>query len=172
MMFQDKFLMKLFARKGFWIDFVLLGERVLYTWKINSLFSKHALERLARESGCRENKAIYCDRDAEYRTADGTCNNLYNPYLGASSEALNRLIPARYFDTEGLNDPIGIPGEANVPDIPATFKVVREFIIQQDHPSRRIHFFSHALMQFGQYLDHDMSLSPESESSDNCQKGK
>ena len=145
---------------------------MLYTWKVNSLFSKSALVRLARESGCRQNKAIHCQRDAEYRTADGTCNNLYNPYLGASSEPLSRLLPARYFDTEGLNDPIGIPGEANVPDIPAAFKVVREFIIQQDHPSRRTDIVSHALMQFGQFLDHDMGLSPESENSDNCQRGK
>ena len=144
----------------------------MYSGRLNSLFSKHSLEYLARESGCSPNKHIYCSRDAEYRTADGTCNNLHNPYLGASSEPLNRVLPAKYYDTEGLNDPIGTPTLANVPNIPATFKVVREFIIQQDHPSKNNHFFSHALMQFGQFLDHDLSLSPESQGSDDCQKGK
>lgn len=143
-----------------------------YSWYINSLFSSTALRRLAKKCGCNQNKAVKCPKNAEYRTVDGTCNNLRNPLFGSAPKPLNRLLPAKYYDSEGLNDPIGFPGQANVPDIPLTFKVVREFIIQQNSPSTYIHINSHALMQFGQFLDHDISLTPESQSSDNCQNVK
>ena len=106
----------------------------------------------------------------KYRTIDGTCNNIDNPLFGAAPTVLTRLVPAKYFDREGLNDPIGFPGQFNVPDIPATFEVVRDFISEQfklegDNKETR---FSHALMQFGQFLDHDLDLSPEIENSGRC----
>ena len=107
---------------------------------------------------------------AVYRTIDGTCNNIRNPLFGAAPTALTRLVPAKYFDHEGLNDPIGFPGQSNVPDIPATFKVVRDFIAEQVKPERLNTKFTHALMQFGQFLDHDLDLSPEIENSGRCMK--
>lgn len=39
-----------------------------------------------------------CDSDNKYRTIDGTCNNLKNPYWGASFTAFHRLVPASYID--------------------------------------------------------------------------
>ena len=138
---------------------------------LNVLFSSNALKKLAVSARCERKKIPTClpAYKAKYRTIDGTCNNIYNPLFGAAPTALNRLVPAKYFDREGLNDPIGFPGQFNVPDIPATLKVARAFIIEQFKPERlKSTKFSHALMQFGQFLDHDLDLSPEIENSERC----
>ena len=39
-----------------------------------------------------------CDRDAKYRTLDGTCNNLASPKQGASATAMPRLMDNAYSD--------------------------------------------------------------------------
>ena len=159
-------------RLGLYILSFLSEKHLHFTWYINSLFSSPALNRLATRSGCQKKKNIKCLRNAKYRTIDGTCNNLHYPLFGSAPMALNRLVPAKYYDHEGLNDPIGFPGQANVPDIPKTFEVVKKFIIEQDDSSQYPLAHSHLFMQFGQFLDHDFSLSPESQSSDNCQNVK
>ena len=149
--------------------FFSLDEKVVFRWSLNSLFSKNALTTLANLSSCKEETAS-CICNFKYRTIDGKCNNIKKPLLGSAPTALTRLLPAKYYDAEGLNDPIGFPGQSNVPDIPATFKVVREFIAKQNKPGKRQTKFSHAVMQFGQFLDHDLDLSPEIEHSDKCMK--
>ena len=141
----------------------------MFFWSLNLLFSNGALNRLAVKSRCKKDKLLRCPRiRPEYRTIDGTCNNIKNPLFGAAPTALTRLVPAKYFDREGQNDPIGFPGQSNVPDIPATFKVVRDFIAEQFKAEGLNTKFSHALMQFGQFLDHDLDLSPEIENSERC----
>ena len=39
-----------------------------------------------------------CDRDAKYRTLDGSCNNLASPKQGASATAMPRLMDNAYSD--------------------------------------------------------------------------
>ncbi|XP_028417590.1 uncharacterized protein LOC114542038 [Dendronephthya gigantea] len=146
------------------------GEKFFLAWRINTLFSQGALRNLARRHSCEQRKVEHCPRSTfTFRTIDGTCNNIRNPLFGSAPGPLNRLVPAKYFDFDGLDEPIGFPGQVNVPNIPATLKVVQRFIIQQNQPSRRPLPHSHLLMQFGQFLDHDVGLSPESQCSDNCQ---
>jgi hypothetical protein len=143
-------------------------EQVVFRWLLNSLFSRYALDKLADESGCNHNLPTRYHCNDKYRTINGTCNNIHNPLFGSAPTAFTRLLPAIYYDTEGLNDPIGFPGQSFVPDIPATFKVIRQLIVEQDKPNPLSPKFSHALMQFGQFLDHDLDLSPEIENSDKC----
>ncbi len=141
----------------------------MFRWSLNSLFSRYALRKLADNSGCDKNQFHIRSRcNDKYRTIDGTCNNIHNPLFGSAPTALTRLLPAKYYDAEGLNDPIGFPGQSCVPEIPATFEVVRQFIVEQEKPNRLSTKFSHALMQFGQFLDHDLDLSPEIENCDRC----
>jgi hypothetical protein len=140
----------------------------VFRWSLNSLFSRNALKKLADKAGCNQNQVPRRPCDDKYRRIDGTCNNIKNPLFGSASTTLTRLLPAKYYDAEGLNDPIGFPGQSNVPDIPATFKVVREFIAEQDKSGSLCTKFSHALMQFGQFLDHDLDLSPEIQNSEKC----
>lgn len=53
----------------------------------------------------REERPLTCDPTARYRTIDGTCNNLRNPYWGTAFEQMDRLVPAVYED--GWNEPRG-----------------------------------------------------------------
>ena len=120
------------------------------------------------DAGCKQEKVIKCPIKAKYRTINGTCNNVQNPLFGSAPNAFNRLIPARYFDVEGLNHPVGYPDQPRALKLPSPFEVVRDFLEEQDKSSGH-NVFSHAVMQWGQWLDHDLDLSPESESSDNCE---
>ncbi|XP_028413497.1 lactoperoxidase-like [Dendronephthya gigantea] len=142
--------------------------KVISHLSLNTLFTSASLNSLASKTECYTPKANNCDRNSVYRTIDGKCNNLNNPLFGSASTALTRFLPAQYFDLDGLNDPIGLPGQVNVPDIPATFKVVRDFIVNQEKYQELNTQFSHMFMQYGQFLDHDLDLSPEIENSDRC----
>ena len=145
-----------------------LEQQIVFRWSLNSLFSRQALKRLSNAARCNTKPTPVCSRNDEYRTIDGTCNNINNPFFGSAPTALTRFVPAKYFDPDGFKDPIGFPGQNNVPDFPATFKVVKEFIAEQTKPQMPVRKLSHLVMQYGQFLDHDLDLSPESENSDKC----
>jgi hypothetical protein len=147
---------------------LILEQQIVFRWSLNSLFSTQALQQLSNAAQCNRKPTPSCPSNDQYRTIDGTCNNLNNPLFGSAPTGLTRLLPAKYFDPDGFKDPIGFPGQNNVPDIPATFEVVKEFIAQQTKPQIPISKLSHLVMQFGQFLDHDLDLSPESENSDRC----
>ena len=140
----------------------------MFRWSLNSLFSTQALKELANAARCNTKSTPVCPRNDEYRTIDGTCNNRNNPLFGSAPTVFSRLIRPKYFDPDEFKDPIGFPGQNNVPDIPATFKVVKDFITQQTKPQIPVRKLSHLVMQFGQFLDHDLDLSPETENSDKC----
>ena len=147
------------------------GQLVVHLWSLRSLFSRNALRKLEKESGCGKPKIEpKCNFKSRFRTFDGTCNNRKNLKLGASNTVFIRLSPARYFDRDGLNAPIGFPGTPNVPGIAETFKVVTKIIKEQIQSERINTAFSHALMQFGQFLDHDLDLAPEIENSGKCER--
>lgn len=54
-----------------------------------------------------------CDRRAEFRTIDGTCNNFINPRNGAAKTPLTRLARNRYEDGEILHN---IPAKLSEPN--------------------------------------------------------
>ena len=107
-----------------------------------------------------------------FRTIDGTCNNLKKPLLGASGTAFKRLVPPVYED--GINSLRGtLQAQAKlfqnntltriapfVPPSPSV-RLISETVIlnvtQDEIP------FTHILMQWGQFLDHDLDLGPELE---------
>jgi len=101
-----------------------------------------------------------CDPDERYRTIAGSCNNVENPLWGVAGAQLVRLLPPDYSD--GVGEPRGgyksrlLPNprwmsQRNHPD--------------NDNPDRR---FTHMVMQFGQFLDHDVTVTPKDETIDCC----
>ncbi|XP_037348360.1 lactoperoxidase [Talpa occidentalis] len=119
---------------------------------------------LSREVGCGTLvPAVACDKNSNYRTITGNCNNRRNPALGAANRALARWLPAEYED--GLALPFGwTPGKTrNGFPLPPAREVSNQIagylneegVLDQD----RSLFF----MQWGQILDHDLDFAPDTE---------
>ena len=95
-----------------------------------------------------------CNATSPYRTISGCCNNIANKDFGKANRAFTRLLPNAYADSislprGGLN-PSTLP---NPRDVSSAVHGVQE---TGTKPS-----ISVMLMQFGQFLDHDITLTPE-----------
>ncbi|CAG0918619.1 unnamed protein product [Notodromas monacha] len=90
---------------------------------------------------------------SKYRTADGSCNNANQPFWGQSRTATGRLSSPTYDD--GISTPrsksvLGIP-------LPSARKVSSAVFINTDRLETT---FSQTLVQFAQFLDHDLTRTP------------
>lgn len=96
--------------------------------------------------------------DLEFQTLDGTCNNISRGSrmdLGASDIKFKRDLPARYGSSDLLNT---IGGENRI-----SARAVSNLVV--DQPSIIFSEFnlSALVYNWGQFLDHDITLAPESE---------
>ena len=105
------------------------------------------------------------------RTIDGTCNNLGKPALAAAGTNFRRIIPPHYED--GIQKPRGTLQRRNMsllgegpfdPPNPSAREASRNILQSRaiDDPNH-----SHMIMQWGQFLDHDLDLAPE-QSEEEC----
>ena len=76
-----------------------------------------------------------------------------NPEWGSSGSTLRRLLPAVYQD--GRSVPRGGRHPSSLPN--------PRWISQKNHPDSDIPDprYTHMVMQFGQFLDHDITLTPK-----------
>ena len=102
-----------------------------------------------------------CDRRSLFvRTIDGTCNNLIFQTQGATFDIFSRLLPAFYED--GLNEPRGFT-QANPfqPPLPSARAVSLSIHQNDNNPETLANVneagLTHLLMQWGQFIDHDMT---------------
>lgn len=103
-----------------------------------------------------------------YRSLDGTCNNLDHPFWGAAPVAFTRMLDAVYYDDNRLSDPIGFPDQPFAPPMPSPHLVSQEFLVHRARAKRSRSRYSHMLMQWGQFLDHDLTFTAESEGAEKC----
>lgn len=89
-----------------------------------------------------------------YRTHDGTCNNLNRPRWGSTMTPVQRFLPPSYSD--GLQAPRRSTTGAKLPSAREISSLVHE---NQDVEN---HGITHLLMQWGQFLDHDVTSSSQS----------
>ncbi|XP_027726335.1 eosinophil peroxidase [Vombatus ursinus] len=122
------------------------------------------LDLLSSASGCASHEEeVKCPRRSKYRTITGRCNNRRKPWLGASNQALARWLPAEYEDRISL--PYGwTPGKKrNGFTLPLVRAVSNQIVrfpqgkVTSDR-NRALMF-----MQWGQFIDHDLDFSPESQ---------
>ncbi|QQP53020.1 Uncharacterized protein FKW44_005343, partial [Caligus rogercresseyi] len=94
-----------------------------------------------------------CDQDSRYRTLSGRCNNLHNPEWGSAGSTLTRLLPDAYNDRRSI--PRGGRHPSSLPN--------PRWISQRNHPDndKPDPRFTHMVMQFGQFIDHDLTLAPK-----------
>jgi peroxidase len=97
-----------------------------------------------QQNNCQENACF----NQNYRTFDGTCNNLRDTNKGAAFSPFTRLLPARYVD--GIGEMFGSrPGTAPNPRLITRFLLSSKVAI----PSAA----NGLVMQFGQFLSHDIT---------------
>ncbi|XP_055533794.1 peroxidasin isoform X2 [Wyeomyia smithii] len=141
------------------------------------LLSPDYLDLLAQLSGCMAHRVTPNCTDlcfhAKFRTLDGSCNNYKNPTWGSSLTGFRRLLPPIY--ENGFNMPIGWNKTTlyNGYSKPSARLVSTSLISTSDiTPDDRI---THMVMQWGQFLDHDLdhaipSVSSESWDGVDCKK--
>ncbi|XP_018121404.1 peroxidasin isoform X2 [Xenopus laevis] len=127
------------------------------SYHYNDLVSPQYLNLIANLSGCATHRRINnCSNmcfHQKYRTHDGTCNNLQHPMWGASLTAFERLLKSVY--ENGFNLPRGISGRIYngfplpLPRLVSTTLIGTHTITPDEQ-------FTHMLMQWGQFLDHDL----------------
>ena len=126
---------------------------------------------------CEVVRSTYTFDGKEFRSSDGRCNNVNHPEWGAHGAPLQRLAKPDYEDVVGgkKRDKFGInkPVRTRLRRLlPGARSISIEF---HEDKANDDDDHSYLLMQWGQYLDHDVTLSPtvsgvdcEKENSPNC----
>ena len=148
--------------------------------KPGTMLTEEETARMLEESGCQEiRERPVCDYPLAWfvRTIDGTCNNVRNPLFGASATSFTRMINAEYEDgiaslRGGLQNRQGdlVDIDPFVPPNPSARLVSKTISFRNETLEETP--FTHILMQWGQFLDHDMDLSPELEPIPECEDCK
>jgi len=122
-------------------------------------------EPVQTAESCQQNVNIMCNSSSRYRTIDGSCNNIQHSNWGRANTPLKRL----FFNDIVYEDGRGQPrltwrfqGDKRI-ILPNTRLISRR--VHQNHEARPRHssLYSHLLMQYAQFLDHDITLAPEPE---------
>jgi peroxidase len=121
-------------------------------------------------NSCDFGQNLRCENHQQYRTIDGTCNNRAHPKRGAVDTPLLRLAPPQYND--GFQT-VKIAGH-NGHRLPGARKVslaVAKTTHKDPDPA-----VSMMVFRLGQFLDHDISFTPEEEENpghhDPCEKSE
>ncbi|XP_021946283.1 peroxidasin homolog [Folsomia candida] len=89
----------------------------------------------------------------QYRTLDGTCNNLKNPYVGSSFQPFARFLPPEYDD--GVST---LRKSISGNELPSARLVSSSIHKDVSRPSST---FTLMLMQWGQLVDHDLTATSQ-----------
>ncbi|XP_078665745.1 myeloperoxidase-like isoform X2 [Branchiostoma floridae x Branchiostoma belcheri] len=100
-------------------------------------------------------ESITCPTPAvpEFRSANGRCNNRDHPLWGSSEEPFRRLLEPEYGDGLMIPRKTGRDG-APLPSARLVSTTMHEDL-RKSSPVN-----THMVMQFGQFLDHDITLTP------------
>lgn len=138
------------------------------------MFQVREIERL---SGCtghrrRENCSNRCFH-RKYRTVDGSCNNLRHPTWGSSYTGFQRILQPIY--ENGFSIPVGWEKGRRYYGYPKPAARLVSTTLISTHEITSDDRISHMVMQWGQFLDHDLdhalpSVSSESWDGIDCKK--
>ena len=119
--------------------------------------SECELTTLARLSGCTSHRRAPNCSDIcyhqRYRTLDGTCNNIRDPLRGAAVTPFGRLLDADY------DNDLSLP-RGWIMSLPSPRLLSHNLLSSRERDVREDNDFTLMLMQIGQFLDHDLDLSP------------
>ncbi|XP_013398080.1 peroxidasin isoform X2 [Lingula anatina] len=127
------------------------------------LVSPAQLTIIANLSGCLAHRRIINCTDMcfhhKYRSMDGTCNNLQHPMWGASLTGFKRLLPPAY--ENNFNTPVGWEVGKLYHGYPKpSARLISTKVIAAKRPVVQDEKHTTMLMQWGQFMDHDIDLAP------------
>ncbi|XP_051540924.1 eosinophil peroxidase-like isoform X1 [Myxocyprinus asiaticus] len=150
----------------------LISEKAHHAHKrsINaiSLLTPDELNTIKRLTGCAAQTQPPSCRTTplinKYRTASNVCNNRRNPLLGASNTPFTRWLPAKYEDS--ISQPKGWDPNTlhNGALLPLVRLVSNRILSTADADVENDNDFTFMLTIFGQWVDHDLTLTPTSPS--------
>ncbi|XP_004436492.1 PREDICTED: thyroid peroxidase [Ceratotherium simum simum] len=132
------------------------------------ILSEDLLNTIANMSGCLPYmlppKCPHTCLANKYRLITGACNNRDHPRWGASNTALARWLPPTYED--GISEPRGWNPHFlyNGFPLPPVREVTRQVIQVSNEAVTEDDQYSDLLVVWGQYIDHDIVLTPQSTS--------
>jgi len=97
---------------------------------------------------------LNCDNKSKFRSMNGSCNNLDSPNQGASHTPYRRLLSPSYSDAY-----MGIRKSVSGDSLPSARMVADKMILMTD--KEEAGELSVHLMQWGQFLTHDLDHTPE-----------
>lgn len=105
----------------------------------------------APQKFCPFKQQTTCNFNFPYRTLDGSCNNMKNPWWGKSEAPFSRWLSADYSDQFKLNEPRASVDGSELPN-PRLLSCALNGDMHEIEPS-----VSHMLMQWGQLINHDIT---------------
>ncbi|KAG8580283.1 hypothetical protein GDO81_007222, partial [Engystomops pustulosus] len=101
-------------------------------------------------------------RDVKYRLITGACNNRNHPSWGASNTVLSRWLPPQYED--GISEPKGWNTDFlyNNFSLPPVREITNRIIHATNTAGQEESLYSHIIIEWGQYIDHDVAFTPQS----------
>ena len=150
------------------VDSGLMLKEMKHGYKFNGLVSPEHIRLIAKLSGCTAHQRLVNCSDLcfhrKYRTYDGSCNNFRHPMWGASLTPFSRLLIPNY--ENGFNTPLGW----NKTKLPSARQISLK-LISTAHVTSDAEY-THMLMQWGQFLDHDIDFTVSGPSSSRFNDGK
>ncbi|XP_037539628.1 eosinophil peroxidase [Nematolebias whitei] len=141
----------------------------------HELLSEGDVEKLLQVTGCStELQTPGCLSDClseRYRSITGECNNRQHPRWGAADIPYSRWLPPEYEDVWGL--PRGWEPEHTYNNIslPPVRLVSQEVLFTHNDRISEDSTLSHMLVDWGQWIDHDLALTPQSPSTASFKTG-
>jgi len=120
-------------------------------------------------ASCHRATPVNCEPSRRYRSMNGECNNLEHFHWGRANTALCRAFPrlVNYEDgreTVTATAPLGNGKKMVLPNPRLLSKKLHRKPVEGSRQGARLNRkLTHLFMQYGQFLDHDITLTPEPE---------
>ena len=130
-----------------------------------------------RMDRCDKNLVIKCNKNSLYREIDGKCNNLQYPLYGVASTPLIRAVKCTTWKSKLVKQNLKkLPflrlcnprKKSQAPEFLPSARLVSTTIHNAGSTDISDQFLTLLVTQFAQFIDHDITLTPEEETPKNC----
>ncbi|KAM9320316.1 myeloperoxidase-like [Gastrophryne carolinensis] len=140
-----------------------LARRMRGLFAAGHVLTPEQKETIAQLTGCAYQNLPKVCNISPYRSITGECNNRFKPMLGASDTGLKRLLPPEYEDRVYL--PRGWTESRLINEYPLPLaREVSNLVVNASSSVTLDPNRSDMFMHWGQFLDHDLTFSPDTPS--------